>query len=165
MCFEYYSRYENHSPSTTQGNGTSSTSERDERNGTDKTAELNIKNEVNFLHSLKTCNANLINLSFPLQTGAEDLRMKMEMRHMQSPLTSSAQPTQLTPVLPYASTKGIPVGLEGTIAPADMLNVLSAQRESVNTADGKDQLSASHTHTQDDSHDLAEYMLQIDQWT
>lgn len=40
------SRYENHSPSTTQGNGTSSTSERDERNGTDKESELNIKNEV-----------------------------------------------------------------------------------------------------------------------
>jgi hypothetical protein len=104
-------------------------------------AELNIKNEVNFLESLK-CNANLINLSFPLQTGgAEDLRMKMEMRHLQSPLTSSAPPTPtLTPVVPYASQKGIPVGLEGTIAPADLLNVLSAHRESVNTADGKDRL-------------------------
>lgn len=88
--------------------------------------------------------------------------MKLEMRHLQSPLTSSAPPTQLTPVLPYASTKGIPVGLEGTIAPADMLNVLSAQRESVNTADGKDQ---STSHTQDDSHDPAEYMLQIEKWT
>lgn len=44
-------------------------------------------------------------------------------------------------MVPYASTKGIPVGLEGTIAPADMLNVLSAHRESVHTADGKD----SHT--------------------
>lgn len=43
---EICSRYENHSPSTTQGNGTSSTSERDERNGTDKPTDLNIKNEV-----------------------------------------------------------------------------------------------------------------------
>jgi hypothetical protein len=105
---------------------------------------MNIKNEVNFLESLKT-NANLINLSFPLQTGgAEDLRMKLEMRHLQSPLASSAPPTPTTPVVPYASQKGIPVGLEGTIAPADMLNVLSAHRESVNTADGKDQLLSIH---------------------
>lgn len=65
--------------------------------------------------------------------------MKMEMRQLQSPLASSAPPTPiLTPVVPYSSTKGIPVGLEGTIASADMLNVLSAHRESVNTADGKD---------------------------
>lgn len=151
----FCSRYENHSPSTTQGNGTSSTSERDERNGTDKAAELNIKNEVNFLSSLKKCNANLINLSFPLQTGAEDLRMKMEMRQsLQSPLASSAPPTPtITPVVPYASTKGIPVGLEGTIAPADMLNVLSAHRESVNTADGKDLTKHLHTlkHTLSDT--------------
>lgn len=108
---------------------------------------MNIKNEVNFLHNLKNCNANLINLSFPLQTGAEDLRMKMEMRQLQSPLASSAPPTPTTPVvLPYGSNKGIPVGLEGTIAPADMLNVLSAHRESVNTADGKDQ-PLDNTHT------------------
>lgn len=41
------SRYDNHSPSTTQtGNGTSSNSERDERNGTDKGKDGNIKNEV-----------------------------------------------------------------------------------------------------------------------
>ncbi len=41
-----FSRYENHSPSTTQtGNGTSSTSERDERNGTDKGKDDVIKNE------------------------------------------------------------------------------------------------------------------------
>ncbi|KAL7041315.1 hypothetical protein ACKWTF_000722 [Chironomus riparius] len=109
------SKYENHSPSTTQGNGTSSTSERDERNGTDKETELNIKNEA----------------------GAEDLRMKMEMRQLQSPIgPSSVPPTPTTPIVPYPG-KGIPVGLEGTIAPTDMLNVLSAHRESVNTADGK----------------------------
>lgn len=46
---EICSRYENHSPSTTQGNGTSSTSERDERNGTDKPTDL-IKNEVSLLY-------------------------------------------------------------------------------------------------------------------
>lgn len=111
---------------------------------------MNIKNEVNYLQSLKKCNSNLINLSFPLQTGAEDLRMKMEMRQLQSPLASSAPPTPTIPVMPYASNKGIPVGLEGTIAPADMLNVLSAHRESVNTADGKDQPISTN-----DSHDLA----------
>ena len=64
--------------------------------------------------------------------------MKMEMRQLQSPLASSAPPTPTTPVVPYGSNKGIPAGLEGTIAPADMLNVLSAHRESVNTADGKE---------------------------
>lgn len=114
---------------------------------------MNIKNEVNYLQSLKKCNSNLINLSFPLQTGAEDLRMKMEMRQLQSPLASSAPPTPTIPVMPYSSNKGIPVGLEGTIAPADMLNVLSAHRESVNTADGKDQPSS----TDDDSHALAAF--------
>ena len=74
--------------------------------------------------------------------------MKMEMRHLQSPLTSSAPPTQtLTPVVPYASQKGIPVGLEGTIPTADMLNVLSAQRESVNIADYKDRLNTTSSTT------------------
>jgi hypothetical protein len=66
--------------------------------------------------------------------------MKMEMRQLQSPLATSAPPTPTTPVAPYGSNKGIPIGLEGTIAPADMLNVLSAHRESVNTADGKNPL-------------------------
>ena len=63
--------------------------------------------------------------------------MKMEMRQLQSPIgPSSVPPTPTTPIVPYPG-KGIPVGLEGTIAPTDMLNVLSAHRESVNTADGK----------------------------
>lgn len=107
-------RYENHSPSTTQGNGTSSTSDRDERNGTDKPKDLDIKNE----------------------TGAEDLRIKMEIRQLQSPLTSTATPT---PNTPYGNPcmKGGP-GLEGTIASTEMMNLLSAAHsESVNTADGK----------------------------
>lgn len=88
-------RYDNHSPSTTQtGNGTSSTSERDERNGTDKAKDiLNIKNE---------------------ETGAEDLRVKMEIRQMQSPLaTNTTPPTPTTPVAAYATGKGLPGGLEG----------------------------------------------------
>lgn len=59
------------------------------------------------------------------------------MRQLQSPLATSAPPTPTTPVAPFAGNKGIPGSLEGTIAPADMLNVLSAHRESVNTADGK----------------------------
>lgn len=62
------------------------------------------------------------------------------MRQLQSPIASSAPPKPTTPVAPYGSNKGVPVGLEGTIAPADMLNVLSAHRESVNTADGKEPL-------------------------
>lgn len=62
----------------------------------------------------------------------------MEIRSMQSPTASSAPPTPTTPVGFINVTKGcgLPGGLEASIAPADMLNVLSAQRESVNTADG-----------------------------
>jgi hypothetical protein len=56
---------------------------------------------------------------------------------LQSPLgPSSAPPTPTTPIA-YPGSKGMPGGLEGTIAPTDMLNVLSAHRESVTTADGK----------------------------
>lgn len=76
--------------------------------------------------------------------------MKMEMRQLQSPLgPSSAPPTPTTPIAPYpGSGKGMPGGLEGTVAPTDMLNVLSAHRESVNTADGKisDRNSSSSTY-------------------
>lgn len=62
----------------------------------------------------------------------------MEMRQLQSPLgPSSAPPTPTTPIATYPGGKGMPGGLEGTVAPTDMLNVLSAHRESVNTADGK----------------------------
>lgn len=55
---------------------------------------------------------------------------------MQSPIASSAPPTPTTPVgfINVSKGCGLPGGLEAT--PADMLNVLSAQRESVNTADG-----------------------------
>lgn len=74
--------------------------------------------------------------------------MKMEMRQLQSPIgPSSAPPTPTTPIASYTgSGKGIPVGLEGTIAPTDMLNVLSAHRESVNTADGKLTMTESLYH-------------------
>lgn len=65
LLIKICSRYENHSPSTTQGNGTSSTSERDERNGTDKSAELNIKHEVKFQNRLKMCNT-ILKLDFPI---------------------------------------------------------------------------------------------------
>lgn len=63
----------------------------------------------------------------------------MEIRTMQSPLASNTTPpTPTTPVAAYATGKGgLPGGLEGTLAPADMINVLSAHRQSVNTADGK----------------------------
>lgn len=56
---------------------------------------------------------------------------------MQSPLASTVPPIPMTPIAAYAAVKGlVQSGLEGT-TPADMLNVLSAHRESVNTADGK----------------------------
>ncbi len=60
---------------------------------------------------------------------------------MQSPIVPNiTPPTPTTPVAYGATGKtgGLPGGLGGTIASsADMLNVLSAHRESVNTADGK----------------------------
>lgn len=63
--------------------------------------------------------------------------MKMEMRPIQSPLTSSAPPTPTTPVGFINVKGGLPGGLDGTMPAVDMLGILSATRESVTTADGK----------------------------
>lgn len=117
-------RYENHSPSTTHhgnGNGpvSSNTLERDERS--ERISEDKVK--------LESREGN--------EAGAEDLRVKMEIRPIQSPLTSSAPPTPTTPVGFINVKGGLPGGLDGTMAPVDMLSMLSAQRESVTTADGK----------------------------
>lgn len=62
----------------------------------------------------------------------------MEIRQLQSPLTSTATPTPTTPYIGNPCMKGGPQGLEGTIASTEMMNLLSAAHsESVNTADGK----------------------------
>ncbi|XP_055635355.1 zinc finger protein chinmo isoform X2 [Toxorhynchites rutilus septentrionalis] len=117
-------RYENHSPSTTHhgnGNGpvSSNTLDRDEQS---ERALSEVKLKV------ESREGN--------EAGAEDLRVKMEIRPIQSPLTSSAPPTPTTPV-GYINVKGgLPGGLDGTMPSVDMLSMLSAQRESVTTADG-----------------------------
>lgn len=118
-------RYENHSPSTTHhgnGNGpvSSNTLERDERSERALSEDDKLK--------IDSREGN--------EAGAEDLRVKMEMRPIQSPLTSSAPPTPTTPVGFINVKGGLPGGLDGTMGPVDMLGLLSATRESVTTADG-----------------------------
>jgi hypothetical protein len=70
---------------------------------------------------------------FVLQNGAEDLRVKMEMRPMQSPIAPSIPPTPTTPIGNFVSGPvkgGLPGGL-------DMLTILGAAREIGNMSDGK----------------------------
>ncbi|XP_058120628.1 zinc finger protein chinmo [Anopheles ziemanni] len=113
-------RYENHSPSTTHhghGNGpvSSNTMDRDERNDHNGSIADKVK------HECREGN----------EAGAEDLRVKLEMRPIQSPLRSSAPSTPTTPV-GFINVKG---GLEGSIPSVDMLGMISAPRET--TGDGK----------------------------
>ncbi|XP_052869888.1 zinc finger protein chinmo [Anopheles cruzii] len=112
-------RYENHSPSTTHhghGNGpvSSNTMDRDDRNDHNGSIDK-VKNE---------CTEGM-------EARAEDLRVKMELRPIQSPLRSSAPSTPTTPV-GFMHVKG---GLEASIPSAEMMGVLSAPRDSVTTAD------------------------------
>jgi len=119
------SRYDNHSPpSTTARNG--STENQDERDGAaNKSGEHDddIKGEND--------------------TGAEDLRIKLENDYSPQPPTSNTTPSTPTSLVSYIENKdgGITTNL-AAIAPADMLNVWSATKLSsksgtVNTADGK----------------------------
>lgn len=84
---------------------------------------------------------DLFSLQFTFKTGAEDLRVKMEMDYAAQPTSNSAPPTP-TPMVSFTGDKidesSIPGGLS-SIAPADMLNVWNASKmnsKSVNTADG-----------------------------
>ncbi|XP_049537750.1 zinc finger protein chinmo [Anopheles darlingi] len=113
-------RYENHSPSTTHhghGNGpvSSNTMDREDRNDHNGSIDK-VKNE---------CTEGM-------EARAEDLRVKMELRPIQSPLRSSAPSTPTTPV-GFLHVKG---GLEASIPSAEMMGMLSAPRDSVTTADG-----------------------------
>ncbi|ETN58077.1 bmp-induced factor [Anopheles darlingi] len=112
-------RYENHSPSTTHhghGNGpvSSNTMDREDRNDHNGSIDK-VKNE---------CTEGM-------EARAEDLRVKMELRPIQSPLRSSAPSTPTTPV-GFLHVKG---GLEASIPSAEMMGMLSAPRDSVTTAD------------------------------
>uniref|UniRef100_A0A182WGA6 Bmp-induced factor n=1 Tax=Anopheles minimus TaxID=112268 RepID=A0A182WGA6_9DIPT len=115
-------RFENHSPSTTHhghGNGpvSSNTMDREDRNDHNGSVDHKVK------HESREGN----------EAGAEDLRVKMEMRPIQSPLRSSAPSTPTTPI-GFINVKG---GLEAAIPSVDMLGMISTPRESVTTADGK----------------------------
>lgn len=132
------SRYENHSPSTTAGNGNLPSSaggscldrpvKTERNNGSTNEANEDEKDE-------RESNDN----------GAEDLRVKMENTTYSPPPppTSNTTPTTPTAVLDLKTEGGLPGGLAASIAPADMLNVWNATKLNnknsgmVNTADGK----------------------------
>lgn len=86
---------------------------------------------------------NLPPFAFPLlQSGAQDLRIKMEVEfNATQPPTNSGLPTP-TSLVSFKNDSGLPGGLAASIAPADMLNVwnatkLNSKGGTVNTADGK----------------------------
>lgn len=85
----------------------------------------------------------LIRLIEYFQTGAEDLRIKLEADYSPQPPTSNTTPSTPTSLASYLEPNkdGLPTSL-AAIAPADMLNVwnatkLSSKSGTVNTADGK----------------------------
>ncbi|KAG4070846.1 hypothetical protein HA402_011072 [Bradysia odoriphaga] len=122
------SRYENHSPpSTTAGNGTNTISElndRTERNGGSAQEHDDVKDNKNS------------------NSGAQDLRIKMEVEYTTQPPTSNSGMPTPTSLVSFKNDSGLPGGLAASIAPADMLNVwnatkLNSKGGTVNTADGK----------------------------
>lgn len=135
------SRYENHSPSTTAGNGNAASSavggacldrpvKTERNNGSTNEANEDEKDD-------RESNDN----------GAEDLRVKMENTSYSPPPppTSNTTPTTPTAILDLknATDSALAGGLAASIAPADMLNVWNATKLNnknsgmVNTADGK----------------------------
>lgn len=133
------SRYENHSPSTTAGNGNAASSavggacldrpvKTERNNGSTNEANEDEKDD-------RESNDN----------GAEDLRVKMENTSYSPPPppTSNTTPTTPTAILDLknATDSALAGGLAASIAPADMLNVWNATKLNnknsgmVNTAD------------------------------
>ncbi|XP_055916277.1 zinc finger protein chinmo isoform X4 [Eupeodes corollae] len=127
------SRYENHSPSTTAGNGNAPSGagacldrpvKTERNNGSTNEAKEEEKDD-------RESNDN----------GAEDLRVKMENTSYSPPPPPTSNTTPTTPsAIPDSALAG---GLAASIAPADMLNVWNATKLNnknsgmVNTADGK----------------------------
>ncbi|XP_063699619.1 zinc finger protein chinmo [Culicoides brevitarsis] len=106
-------RYENHSPSTTHTGNNGTNSERDENEDMEKSKRS--KDEGN-------------------EAGAEDLRVKMELRSNQSPIASSAPETPTSPL--YNSSMKMDLS-DTSLGSVDMLNAMAAHRDNVHSADGK----------------------------
>ncbi|XP_034098602.1 zinc finger protein chinmo isoform X1 [Drosophila albomicans] len=127
------SRYENHSPSTTAGNGNAPS-------GLDRI----VKSERNNGSANEANDDERELMDESTDNGAEDLRVKLENSNYSPPPansnTSSTTPNALLENLKNADGS-LSGNLAASIAPADMLNVWNAtkmnNKNSVNTADGK----------------------------
>ncbi|EDW03774.1 GH11419 [Drosophila grimshawi] len=129
------SRYENHSPSTTAGNGNAPSS-----------LDRIVKSERNNGSANEANDDERELMDESTDNGAEDLRVKLENSSFTPPKfepnsnTSSTTPNALLENLKNADGS-LSGNLAASIAPADMLNVWNAtkmnNKNSVNTADGK----------------------------
>ncbi|KAH8245696.1 hypothetical protein KR038_002840 [Drosophila bunnanda] len=129
------SRYENHSPSTTAGNGNVTS-------GLDRI----VKSERNNGSANEANDDDRELMDESTDNGAEDLRVKLEnSNYSPPPPPNSNTSSTTTPNALLQNLKNADGSLSGnlaaSIAPADMLNVWNAtkmnNKNSVNTADGK----------------------------
>ncbi|KAH8282951.1 hypothetical protein KR054_011155 [Drosophila jambulina] len=129
------SRYENHSPSTTAGNGNVTS-------GLDRI----VKSERNNGSANEANDDDRELMEESADNGAEDLRVKLEnSNYSPPPPPNSNTSSTTTPNALLENLKNADGSLSGnlaaSIAPADMLNVWNAtkmnNKNSVNTADGK----------------------------
>ncbi|KAH8269319.1 hypothetical protein KR018_003654 [Drosophila ironensis] len=129
------SRYENHSPSTTAGNGNANS-------GLDRI----VKSERNNGSANEANEDDRELMDESTDNGAEDLRVKLENSNYSPPPppnsnTSSTTPTNALLENLKNADGSLSGNLAASIAPADMLNVWNAtkmnNKNSVNTADGK----------------------------
>ncbi|KAH8412379.1 hypothetical protein KR009_001612 [Drosophila setifemur] len=129
------SRYENHSPSTTAGNGNVTS-------GLDRI----VKSERNNGSANEANDDDRELMDESTDNGAEDLRVKLENSNYSPPAPPNSNPSSTTPTNALLENlKNADGSLSGnlaaSIAPADMLNVWNAtkmnNKNSVNTADGK----------------------------
>lgn len=95
----------------------------------------------NMSRSAVKVNVTKLNDLFSLQSGAQDLRIKMEVEYTTQPPTSNSGMPTPTSMVTFKNDSGLPGGLAASIAPADMLNVwnatkLNSKGGTVNTADG-----------------------------
>ncbi|KAH8317581.1 hypothetical protein KR074_000962 [Drosophila pseudoananassae] len=128
------SRYENHSPSTTAGNGNATS-------GLDRI----VKSERNNGSANEANDDDRELMDESTDNGAEDLRVKLENSNYSPPPPPNSNTSSTTPNALLENLKNADGSLSGnlaaSIAPADMLNVWNAtkmnNKNSVNTADGK----------------------------
>ncbi|BFF94329.1 zinc finger protein chinmo [Drosophila madeirensis] len=128
------SRYENHSPSTTAGNGNANSG-----------LERIVKSERNNGSANDANDDDRELMDESTDNGAEDLRVKLENSNYSPPPPPNSNTSSTTPNALLENLKNADGSLSGnlaaSIAPADMLNVWNAtkmnNKNSVNTADGK----------------------------